>query len=105
MQKKRELKVPRYFLLTEYELLSIVVCILLDISEYVAVILVLPGVGDLLDIIGTISCLLMFRLVGIISIFEFVPGADIFPIYIMTWLIWYYIKKRAERYGLERKWL
>ena len=108
MEQEKELRAPRYFLLTEGELLSLIVCILFDISEYVIKILVMPVVGDLFDILGTIACLLMFRLVGIISLLEFVPGADIFPIFIITWLVWYYLKKRREREERERlqkKWI
>jgi len=95
-------------LLTEGELLSLIVCVLLDISEYVIQILVMPVVGDFFDILGTIACLLMFRLVGIISLIEFIPGADIFPIFIITWMVWYYLKKRRERESREtqqKKWI
>lgn len=105
MEQEKEFRAPRYFLLTEGELLSLIVCILLDISEYVVTILVMPVVGDLLDILGTIACLLMFRLVGIISLLELVPGADIFPIFIITWMVWYYLKKRRERNRLQRRWI
>jgi hypothetical protein len=69
----------------------------LDISEYVVTILLLPSVGDFLDIVGIIACLVMFRWVGIVSLLELVPGADIFPIFIITWLIWYFFKKRRKK--------
>ncbi|MDH5451416.1 MAG: hypothetical protein OEX77_11095 [Candidatus Bathyarchaeota archaeon] len=108
MEQKEEFRVPRYFLLTEGELLSLIVCVLLDISEYVVQILVMPVVGDFFDILGTIACLLMFRWVGIISLIEFIPGADIFPIFIITWMVWYYLKKRRERKSREnqqKKWI
>ena len=108
MEQEKEFGAPRYFLLTEGELLSLIVSILFDISEYAVKILVLPVVGDLFDILGTIACLLMFRLVGIISLLELVPGADILPIFILTWIVWYYLKKRREREERERlqkKWI
>ncbi|MFQ5836789.1 MAG: hypothetical protein ACE5HG_02935, partial [Candidatus Bathyarchaeia archaeon] len=85
---------PRYFIFTEDELLFLIVCIVLDVSEYIVAILLLPGVGDFLDIVGILACLVMFRWVGIVSLFELVPGADILPIFIITWLIWYFLKKR-----------
>jgi len=69
---------------------------MLDISEYMFAVLLLPVVGDLLDVIGIVSCFAMFRLIGIISLFELVPGADILPIFIITWLVWYLVKKRKE---------
>jgi hypothetical protein len=88
---------PRYFVFTEDELLFLAICILLDVSEYVVVVLLAPIVGDVLDIVAIIACLAMFRWVGLLSLFELVPGADILPIFIITWLIWYFVKKRRKR--------
>ena len=87
---------PSYFVFTEYELLFLIICIVLDISEYIVTILLLPSVGDILDIVGIIACLAMFRWVGIASLLELIPGVDIFPIFIITWLIWYSLKKRRS---------
>jgi hypothetical protein len=87
---------PRYFVFTEYELLTLIVCIILDVSEYMFGVLLLPLYGDFLDIIGIIASFAMFRLIGIVSLFELVPGLDILPIFIITWLIWYLTKKRKE---------
>ena len=84
----------QYVVLTEYELLSLVICIILDVSEYMLTILLLPVFGDLLDVVGIIVCFVLFRLIGIISLFELVPGADVFPFFIITWLSWYVIKRR-----------
>jgi hypothetical protein len=86
----------RYFVLSEYEVLSLVICVVLDVSEYMFAILLVPVVGDFLDVIGIIACFAMFRLIGIVSLFELVPGVDIFPMFILTWLIWYLVKKRKE---------
>ena len=88
---------PRYIIFTEGELLFLIVCIALDISEYIATILLLSGVGDFLDIVGIAACLVVFRLVGLVSLFELIPGADIFPIFIITWLIWYFLKKQKAQ--------
>ncbi len=87
----------RYFVFAEDELLFLIICIVLDVIEYMVTILLLPVVGDLLDIVGIIVCLAMFRWVGIISLFELVPGADIFPIFIITWLIWYFLRKVRKK--------
>jgi len=87
---------PSYFVFTEYELLFLIICVVLDISEYIVTILLLPSVGDILDIVGIIACLAMFRWVGIASLLELIPGVDIFPIFIITWLIWYSLKKRRS---------
>jgi hypothetical protein len=102
-QRDKEFKsFPRYFVFAEDELLFLIVCIALDIIEYVVTILLLPMVGDFLDIIGIIACLAMFRWVGIISFLELIPGADILPIFIITWLVWYFLKKRGKREEQER---
>lgn len=86
----------RYFVFSENELIFLTICVILDVSEYVAAILLLPIIGDLLDIVGIAACLFMFRWVGILSLFELVPGADILPIFIITWLVWYFIKKQRK---------
>lgn len=96
MERRDDKYSSRYFVFTEYELLTLAICVILDVIEYVFAVLLLPLVGDLLDIIGIVACFVMFRLIGIISLFELVPGVDILPIFIITWLIWYLIKKQRE---------
>ena len=96
-QRKRRFEhLPSYFVFTEKELLFLIVCIVLDISEYVVTVLLLPSVGDFLDIIGIIACLVMFHWFGVISLLELIPGADIFPVFIITWLVWYFLKTRKH---------
>lgn len=95
-QKRRFPHVPSYFVFTEDELLFLIICIVLDISEYIVTVLLLPSVGDLLDIIGIIACLVMFRWVGLVSLLELIPGADIFPIFVITWLVWYFLKTKKR---------
>ena len=97
MSKKEEFRLPRYFRLTEEELIGLILCLSLDIIEYVLRILLLPVAGDLIDIVGVILCLYLFRWVGAIALLELVPGLDILPIYLITWLFWYYLKKMGER--------
>jgi hypothetical protein len=87
-------KYPRFIIFTDIELFFLSVCIILDISEYIVAILLLPLFGDILDIAGIIASFLMFNWIGFISILELVPGADILPIFIITWTIWYITKKR-----------
>ena len=84
---------PKYFIFSGVELLSLILCIVLDISEYMAAVLMLPVIGDTLDFVGIVVCLLLFQWIGVISFFELVPGADVLPIFIITWLVWYFIKK------------
>ena len=94
MKKVQQKKHRRYFVFTDIELLFLSICIILDISEYIVAILLLPLIGDLLDLIGIISSFVMFRWIGLVSIIELLPGADILPIFIITWIIWYLTKKR-----------
>jgi hypothetical protein len=105
-ERNREFKpFPEYFVFNEVELFSLVLCLVLDISEYVAAVLLLPVVGDVFDVVGIIACLVMFRWIGIVSLFELVPGADILPIFIITWLAWYFLKKqkREEQKRLQKR--
>ncbi|MGB9135025.1 MAG: hypothetical protein WCC63_05530 [Candidatus Bathyarchaeia archaeon] len=96
MERQDKEKPSGYFVFTEYELLTLAVCIILDVVEYVFAALLLPVFGDFLDIVGIVACFIMFRLIGIISLFELVPGADVLPIFMITWLIWYLVRKRRE---------
>jgi len=103
-ERNREFKpFPEYFVFNEVELFSLILCIVLDISEYVAAVLLMPVVGDMLDVVGIIACLVMFRWIGIISFFELVPGADILPIFIITWLVWYFLKKQKKKSEKDRR--
>ena len=102
----REFKPFRqYFVFSEVELFSLIFCIVLDISEYMAAVLIMPFIGDMFDIVGIVACLLMFRWIGVITFFELVPGADILPIFIITWLVWYFLKKskRRDAYQIAKK--
>jgi hypothetical protein len=95
LKKKQTQNYPRYFIFTEIELLFLGVCILLDISEYIVAILLLPLFGDLLDLAGIVASFVMFRWIGLVSVIELIPGVDILPIFITTWIIWYITKKRV----------
>ena len=94
----------QYFIFSGVELFSLILCIILDISEYMAAVLMMPMMGDILDIAGIVICLLTFHWIGVISLFELVPGADILPIFIITWLAWYFVKKmKKESKRIEKQ--
>jgi positive regulator of sigma E activity len=61
------------------EMLTLLVCISLDVIEYVFPLLLIPVAGDLVDIIGLSLCIYFF------------------PIFTATWLIWYVLKRRQAR--------
>jgi len=54
----------------------------------------MPVVGDVFDVVGILVCFAMFRWIGLVSLVELVPGADVLPIFIITWLMWYFLKKQ-----------
>ena len=93
-KKTRDPRVPQYFVFTEIELLSLIFCVMLDVIEYVAVVLTMPVVGDVFDVAGILVCFAMFRWIGLVSLVELMPGADVLPIFIITWLMWYLLKKQ-----------
>ena len=86
-------RIPQYFVFTDIEVLSLVVCIIMDVIEYAAAVLTLPLIGDSFDVIGIVFCLLIFRWIGFVSLLELLPGADVLPVFIITWIIWYFSKK------------
>ena len=94
MKKIQQKEVPKYIVFTEIEILFLILCIILDVSEYIVAILLLPVFGDILDIAGIFGRILMFKWAGMISLFELIPGVDILPVFIITWTIWYLTKKR-----------
>ena len=54
----------------------------------------LPLFRDFLDVAGIFVSFLMFGWVGLFALVELALGADILPIFIITWIIWYLIKKK-----------
>jgi len=71
--------------------------------EYAAAILLFPVVGDIFDIVGTMACVLMFGWIGFLSVIEFVPYLDILPTCTITFLVWYYLKKKEEEISIRMK--
>ena len=89
----RSVRVSRYFVFTDIELFSLIFCVAMDIIEYVAAVLMMPVVGDLFDVVGILICVIVFRWVGLVTLVELAPYADVFPTFIVTWLLWYLLKK------------
>ena len=87
------IRVSRYFVFTDIELFSLIFCVALDIVEYAAAVLMLPVVGDLFDVVGILVSVVVFRWVGLVSLVELAPYADVFPSFIVTWVLWYFLKK------------
>ena len=91
---KKSARVPQYFVFTEIEIVSLVFCVVLDVIEYAAAILTMPLAGDTFDIAGILFCIFIFRWIGLLTFIELIPGADVFPVFIITWLVWYLLEKQ-----------
>lgn len=87
--------------------MTLAVCLSLDLLEYMIPFLLTPLYGDILDITGTIFSYIYFGWIGALTLLELVPGMDIFPIFTLTWVIWYLYKreKRKSKFSSDlEKW-
>jgi len=91
--------------LTWDEMLTLVVCLSLDLLEYLIPIMMTPIYGDMVDIVGIVFAFIFFNWYGIIPMIELIPGFDILPLYTITWITWYLqsssVKKRRVKAELE----
>lgn len=78
------------------EFIRFIVCLSLDGIEYFLPFLLTPFIGDIYDVVGLVTSLYMFRWIGLFSALELVPGLDILPINIITWLIWMVSRRRDD---------
>ncbi|MCK4318387.1 hypothetical protein KAV46_06340 [Candidatus Bathyarchaeota archaeon] len=83
--------------------MTLLVCLCLDLLEFVAPILLTPVLGDILDLAGFLFCAVYFNVVGAISLLELVPGLDVVPIFSLTWLTWYLLRRRRMRKQVEEQ--
>lgn len=87
----------RYF--SFRELSNLIICILLDVVDYVIPILRTPLIGDLLfDVLGLVIAIILFGWIGLISLLEFVPSFDIIPMSTVNWLIWIFLKRNQDAF-------
>lgn len=89
--------------MTYGEFVKLVACVSLDAVEFVIPFLLQPIIGDMLDIIGLATCIYLFRWIGLFAVLELVPGLDLLPINVLTWVFWFVIKHREDfNYGFMR---
>jgi hypothetical protein len=93
----KPLSVPWLIRLYWDEVVTLIICVSLDLIEYVFPLLMIPVAGDLIDIIGLSFCIYFFNWIGLISLLELIPGLDSLPIFTATWLTWYILKRRQAR--------
>jgi len=87
--------------MTWIELLTLFVSLSLDFVEYIFPVLMVPIIGDMLDLMGLVFCLIYFGKIGLLSLLEIVPGLDALPLYTATWLAWYILGRRAGAINTE----
>ena len=97
----KTLSAPWLIRLNWDELVTILVCLSLDIVEYILPVLMVPLAGDVIDLTGVVFCVFSFGWLGLISLFEVIPGFDVLPIFTVTWLVWYILKRRNSRIRIE----
>jgi len=79
------------------EFITLVACVGLDVIEYLLPVLMAPVIGDVPDLAGVALCVIFFGLIGLISLVELMPGLDFLPIFTITWLIWYLMKRKKDQ--------
>ena len=72
-------------------------CVSLDLVEYLFPPLLMPVVGDAVDLVGITFSVFFFKWIGAITFLELIPGLDSLPIFTFAWLIWYLMKRRKEK--------
>jgi len=85
------------------EIIMLLICLGLDLSEIAFPPLMVPLVGDILDFAGAVLCVVFFGWIGFLSLLELIPGLDVLPIFTATWLVWYIVKKRNAKTRMERQ--
>ena len=85
------------------ELTSLIICLTLDIIEYPLPALMAPYSGDVLDLLGTVISVYLLGIPGFLSLLELIPGLDILPIFTLTWILWYTLKRRKVQQKLDQK--
>jgi len=89
--------------ITWEELITLILCLFLDVFEYFLPLLLSPIYGDLWDFVGFVFCVIYFGITGVISLLELFPGLDVIPIFTITWLIWFFYRRYKMRRELDSK--
>jgi hypothetical protein len=93
----KSLSAPWLIRLNWDEFFFLLICVGLDVVEYIIPVLLVPLAGDILDFSGFIFSVFYFGWIGFVSLIELIPSLDILPSFIITWLIWYILKKRRDK--------
>lgn len=99
----KTLSAPWLIRLNWDELMTLIICVSLDLVEYLVPMLMAPFAGDILDFAGVVFCVIYFGWLGFLAILELIPGLDTLPSFTITWLFWYILKRRNARLRLEEE--
>lgn len=78
------------------EFTRLVICLSLDLGEYLVPFLLTPFIGDLLDVVGVATCLSLFGWYGVVAGLERIPGFDVLPINVVAWGVWLAAKRQGD---------
>ena len=76
------------------EIITLSLCVSLDLIEYLFPPLMVPVAGDFIDILGITVSVYFFNWIGAITFLELIPGLDSLPIFTAAWFVWYYTKRK-----------
>lgn len=93
----KSVSVPWFLSMFWDEIFTLIVCVFLDVIEYVFPLLMIPVAGDIIDLVGVTFCIYFFSWTGAIAFLEIIPGLDSLPLFTATWLIWYVMKRRRAQ--------
>jgi Flp pilus assembly protein TadB len=99
----RTIETPWSSIFTWEDLSTLVVCLALDLLDYLIPFMAAPLYGDVLDFSGIAFCILFFNWMGAITILEIIPGLDIIPFYTISWVTWYLNSSRRKRKKFEQQ--
>jgi len=102
LEEEPTYKPPKIIELTEEEFVRLLISIFFDFVELAFPILLGPIIGDVLDLIGATVGFILFGWIGVINLLELIPFADYIPLFIISWIVWFYLKRKRERRELER---
>jgi hypothetical protein len=85
------------------EFATFTVCFTLDLIEVLAPIFLTPLLGDIIDFFGFLFSVIYFNYLGALTLLELIPGLDVMPFFTITWLVWYFQRRRRLRRKMDQE--
>jgi hypothetical protein len=85
------------------EFFTLMICLSFDLIEFFVPLFLTPLLGDVIDFIGFIFCVIYYNYLSVLALLELIPGLDIVPFFTITWLIWYYTRRRRLKIKLDQE--